>query len=74
MVEYLCKKGANVNAQNNDGATALITAAYYNLIDVAKVLIKYNSTKSLKDKYGNTALDYAMQYKYTEMISLLKNK
>jgi uncharacterized protein len=71
-VEYLCKKGANINAQNNDRSTALIAAAYYNLIDVAKVLVKYNPDKTIKDKYGNTALDYAEQYKYTDMISLLK--
>jgi len=72
-VEYLCKKGANVNAQNNDRATALISAAYYNLLDVAKVLVKYNPDKTIKDKYGNTALDYAEKYKYSSMILLLKN-
>ena len=32
MVDYLCKKGANVNAQNNDRATALIAAGYYNIL------------------------------------------
>lgn len=73
MVEYLCKKGANVNAQNNDRVTALISAAYYDLLDVAKVLVKYNPDKKIKDKYGNTALDYAEQYKYANMILLLKN-
>lgn len=71
-VEYLCRKGANVNAQNHNRATALISAAFYNLIDVAKVLLKYNPNKTIKDKYGKTALDYAEEYKYTEMISLLK--
>lgn len=71
-VDYLCKKGANINAQNNDRSTALITAAYHNLIDVAKVLVKYNPDKTIKDRYGNTALDYAEQYKYADMISLLK--
>jgi uncharacterized protein len=71
-VDYLCKKGADVNAQNNDRNTALIGAAYYNLLDVAKVLVKYNPDKTIKDKFGNTALDYAEQFKYTDMISLLK--
>jgi uncharacterized protein len=71
-VDYLCKKGADVNAQNNDRNTALIGAAYYNLLDVVKVLVKYNPDKTIKDKFGNTALDYAEQSKYTDMISLLK--
>ena len=71
-VAYLCRKGADVNAQNNDRATALISAAYYNLLDVARVLVKFDPDKTLKDKYGNTALDYARQYKYAEMISLLE--
>lgn len=73
-VEYLCKKGADVNAQNNDRTTALISAAYYNLLDVAKVLVKYNPDKKIKDRFGNTALDYAEKYKYASMISLLKNE
>jgi ankyrin repeat protein len=63
-----------VNAQNNDRATALISAAYYNLFDVAKVLVKYKPDKMIKDKFGNTALNYAEQYNYTSMISLLKNE
>jgi hypothetical protein len=72
-VEYLCRKGADVNAQNNDRATALIHAAYYNLIDAAKILVKYNADKTIKDKYGYTALDYARKYEYAGMIALLSD-
>lgn len=73
-VEYLCKKGADVNAQDTNGVTALIHAAYYNHFDAAKILLKYNADKTIKDKYGNTALDYAEQFEYTRMMSLLKNE
>ena len=73
-VEYLCKKGADVNAQDNKGITALIIAAYYNYFDVAQILVKYNADKTIKDKYGNTALYYAEQYGHTRIISLLKNE
>ncbi len=72
-VEYLCRKGADVNAQNNDRATALIHAAFYNLMDAAKILVNYNADKTIKDKYGNTALDYARKYEYASMISLLND-
>jgi ankyrin repeat protein len=71
-LEYLCKKGADVNARNGNGATALIVAAYYNHPDVAKILLKYKADKAIKDYYGNTALYYAEGYSYTEMIALLK--
>ena len=73
MVEYLCREGAKVNAQNDDRATALIHAAYYNLIDSARILVKYNADKTIKDKHGNTALDYARKYEYAGMISLLSD-
>lgn len=72
-VEYLCARGANVNAQDNNGATALIHAAYYDLYDVAEVLVtKCKADKTIKDKYENTPLDYAKQYGFTRMISLLQ--
>lgn len=58
-VEYLCKKGADVNAQSNTRVTALIYAAYYNFYDIAEILVKYNADKTIKDTFGNTAFDYA---------------
>ena len=74
MVEYLCKRGANVNAQGANRATALIHAAYYNFYDVAEILVNYHADRSIKDMYGNTALDYASQFEQTRMISLLKSE
>lgn len=71
-VEYLCRKGADVNARNPNGVTALIYAAYYNQIEAAKILLKYNPDKTARDKYNNTALDYAEQYEYASLITLLK--
>ena len=71
-VEYLCANGADVNMQNNDGATALIMAAFYNLPDEASVLLKYNPDREIKDKFGKRAIDYAEQYHYLLMISFLK--
>ncbi len=62
-----------MNAQNNNGATALIMAAYYNHLDTAKILLKYNANKTIQDKYGNTAFDYAEQFGYIPMIAVLKN-
>jgi hypothetical protein len=51
----------------------LIHAAYYNIYGVAEILVKYGADKTIKDRYGNTALDYAKQYGYTRMISLIEH-
>ena len=71
-VEYLCQNGADINAWNPQKATALIYAAYYNQIEVARVLLKYKPDKSIRDKYGNTAWDYANRYQYSSLIYLLE--
>ncbi|XPS86169.1 ankyrin repeat-containing protein [Desulfosarcina variabilis str. Montpellier] len=63
-----------MNAQADNGTTALIYAAHYNFFDMAKVLLKYNADTTLKDKYGNTAYDYASSYEYTRLIDLLGNQ
>jgi ankyrin repeat protein len=71
-VEFLCKKGADLNIRDLRGATALIYAAYYDHVDVVEILLKYNADKTIKDKYGNTAYDYAKEYKYTRLIRILQ--
>jgi ankyrin repeat protein len=52
----------------------LIHAAYYNSYDAPEILVRYGADKTIEDRYGNTALDYAKQFEYTRMISLLKNE
>jgi uncharacterized protein len=54
----LIKRGANVNAQNNDGITPLIDTP---VEDVARVLIENGADLSLRDKQGKTALEVAKQ-------------
>jgi len=54
----LIKRGANVNAQNNDGITPLIDTP---VEDVARVLIENGADLSLRDKQGKTALEEAKQ-------------
>ncbi|BBO74924.1 hypothetical protein DSCW_23410 [Desulfosarcina widdelii] len=54
--------------------STLINAAYYNFYDVAKILIRYNADKTIKDMHGNTAYDYASQYEYTRIMNLLKDE
>jgi ankyrin repeat protein len=50
------KYGANLNAQNKDGLTALINSVGP---DVARVLVENGADLHLRDKEGKTALEEA---------------
>ncbi|MEG0439253.1 MAG: ankyrin repeat domain-containing protein, partial [Solibacillus sp.] len=69
----------DMDHQNNFGYTALIEAVA--LTDGSKVyqqivqeLLAYNANKELRDNNGMTALDYAKERGYTEMIEQLERK
>lgn len=73
----LADGNVDINHQNNFGYTALIEAVA--LTDGSKVyqqivqeLLVYNANKELRDDNGMTALDYAKDRGYTEMIELLE--
>lgn len=53
------EKGANIDAQGNDGRTALILATLNMNTKMIKTLLSYNANVSIKDKGGYTALNHA---------------
>jgi ankyrin repeat protein len=55
---YLIAHGAKVNAQSNDGTTALMLAAQYWKSDIVELLLKAGADAGLKDTRGQTAIDY----------------
>lgn len=68
----------DIDHQNNFGYTALIEAVA--LTDGSKLyqqivqeLLAYNANKELRDNNGMTALDYAKERGYTEMIEQLES-
>lgn len=69
-------EGANVNAKDNDGHTALIYAAGVGHADVAKLLLDKgaNIEAKAKDKWGGTALIYAAMYGNADVVKLLLDK
>ena len=70
-VKYLCEEGANVNAQDIYGSTALHQATFYDFEKVVEVLLEYNADKEIKDHKGRTAYSYAEEYDYNQIMDML---
>ena len=71
QVEEAIINGANVNAKDKSGFTALIWAAKEGHIKIVELLLKHNADVNIKDKYGRTALFWASARGYTETTELL---
>ena len=59
---YLIKNGADVNAKNNDGNIALISASNRRHLEIVKLLIKNGADVNAKDNDGMTALMWTTGY------------
>jgi tetratricopeptide (TPR) repeat protein len=73
-VRALAEKGANVNAKDSDGATALIWAAYYGNTDVVRVLIEKGADVNAGNNKKQTALHLAADKGHTNIARLLVDK
>ncbi len=57
MIEMLIAKGANVNAQNIGGQTALMLAGHEGLLEVVKVLLAAGADCKIENAFGQKAKD-----------------
>ena len=73
-IQEAINEGADVNARgdyNYGGRTALIDAAIFNKLEVAKLLIASGANINLKNNHGYTALMIAVLNNRLEMVKLL---
>ncbi len=59
MTKLLLEKGANVNARDDDGLTALHLASGDGCLRIARLLLEKGANANARDNEGNTALYYA---------------
>ncbi len=71
VTETLLEAGANPNARDKDGATALMKSANYGYEEAIRLLIEHKADVNLKDNNGRTALMHAAAGKYIDSIPLL---
>lgn len=71
-LRYLLEKGANPNAQDSEGETALMIAARLANLDAARLLMRYGADPRLVSKSGKTAADLAGERGRNALIDLLE--
>ena len=73
MVDYLLKVGADPNARDRSGKTALIHACQQNSdADIVQLLLASGADPSTLDSSARTALDYAQAQQNSDVITLLR--
>ena len=73
LLKFLLDNGADINAVNNRGKTALMYAIKSKNKDIAEFLLSHSADANIKDNSGNTALTYA-QINSVRIIGKLREK
>ncbi|MGH8770409.1 MAG: quinoprotein dehydrogenase-associated putative ABC transporter substrate-binding protein [Burkholderiales bacterium] len=74
LSKLLIARGADVNATNASGETALMVAALDNRAEIAKLLIESGANVAAKNAQGKTALTIARDNKADAVIALLEKQ
>jgi len=72
IITLLLSAGADVNTTNKWGKTPLMWAADYGMVDAVILLLAEGADPSLVDEDGMSALDFAMESEYGEVVKLLE--
>lgn len=66
-------KGADINCQNIDGQSALMTAVKEESIESVQLLVDEGADISLEDNDGSTAIQLAKQLEYDNIVKILED-
>ena len=72
-VRALLGQGAQIDAADRNGRTALMLAADRGHVSVIQVLLESEASLALKDRNGRTARTLALEKRYAEVVTLLDN-
>lgn len=72
VVDYLLKKGAEINATTANGSTALLFAARFGHIEVVELLLQNKADPNIANERGATAIDWALKTDNTDIADLLR--
>lgn len=70
----LIQAGANINAADEDGRTALMYASMNGYIAIIKDLLGSNASINIQDRHGKTALSLARDGGQREVVEFLESK
>ena len=72
VASMLVRVGAKVDAQGDNGQTALHWAVAYNQTEIVEFLLLQGANVGLIDEHGNTPIDIATELRWTRLLDLLK--
>lgn len=72
-VEALLAHGADPNAVEEGGGTALMAAARMGRYDIARALLAHGASRDQRDGAGKSAFDFAVERKHSDLIALLRD-
>ncbi|WP_204356501.1 ankyrin repeat domain-containing protein [Arcticibacterium luteifluviistationis] len=69
--EYFLEKGADINALDGAGNTALMGVCFKGYLDIVEMLLSKNAEVNIQNTHGATALIYASTFGQTAIAKLL---
>jgi hypothetical protein len=72
-LRQLLENGADVNAANIEGTTALILSAGEGSLATVEVLLEHGADVDVIDEDGDTALKVAKEFDHEEIVLALRN-